>query len=32
MAAGVLVVLPILFVYTFLQRWIVQGIALTGFK
>ena len=32
MAAGVLVVLPILFVYTFLQRWIVQGIAMTGFK
>jgi multiple sugar transport system permease protein len=32
MAAGVLVVIPILFVYTFVQRWIVQGIALTGFK
>jgi multiple sugar transport system permease protein len=32
MAAGVLVVLPILVVYTVLQRWIVQGIALTGFK
>jgi len=32
MAAGVLVVVPILIVYTFLQRWIVQGIALTGFK
>jgi multiple sugar transport system permease protein len=32
MAAGVLVVIPILFVYTFVQRWIVQGIAMTGFK
>lgn len=32
MAAGVLVVLPILVVYALLQRWIVQGIALTGFK
>jgi multiple sugar transport system permease protein len=32
MAAGVLVVIPILIVYTFIQRWIVQGIAMTGFK
>ena len=32
MAAGVLVVIPILFVYTFIQRWIVQGISMTGFK
>lgn len=32
MAAGVLVVIPILIVYTFIQRWIVQGISMTGFK
>lgn len=32
MAAGVLVVVPILFVYAFIQRWIVQGISMTGFK
>ena len=32
MAAGVLVVIPILIVYIFVQRWIVQGFAMTGFK
>ena len=32
MAAGVLVVIPILIVYAFIQRWIVQGISMTGFK
>jgi multiple sugar transport system permease protein len=32
MAASVLVLLPILVVYIFFQRWIVKGIALTGFK
>jgi ABC-type glycerol-3-phosphate transport system permease component len=32
MAAGVMVVIPILIVYVFIQRWIVQGISMTGFK
>jgi multiple sugar transport system permease protein len=32
MAASVLVLLPILVVYAFFQRWIVRGIAMTGFK
>jgi multiple sugar transport system permease protein len=32
MAASVLVLLPILVVYAFFQRWIVRGVALTGFK
>ncbi len=32
MAASVLVLLPILIVYIFLQRWIVKGVALTGMK
>jgi len=32
MAAGVMVVIPILIVYIFVQRWIVQGFAMTGFK
>ena len=32
MAATVMVVIPILIVYFFFQRWIVRGIALTGFK
>jgi len=32
MAASVLVLLPILFVYILFQRWIVRGVALTGFK
>ena len=32
MAASVLVILPILIVYFIFQRWIVRGIAMTGFK
>ena len=32
MAASILVLLPILVVYIFLQRWIVRGVALTGMK
>ncbi len=32
MAASVLVLLPILIVYIFLQRSIVKGVAMTGFK
>ena len=32
MAASVLVLLPILVVYAFFQRWIVKGVAMTGFK
>jgi multiple sugar transport system permease protein len=32
MAASVLVILPILIAYFLFQRWIVRGIALTGFK
>ena len=32
MAASVLVILPILVVYFIFQRWIVRGVALTGFK
>jgi multiple sugar transport system permease protein len=32
MAASILVILPILVVYFIFQRWIVRGIALTGFK
>jgi multiple sugar transport system permease protein len=32
MTASFLVILPILIVYLLFQRWIVQGIALTGFK
>ena len=32
MAASVLVLLPILLVYIVFQRWIVKGVALTGFK
>jgi len=32
MAASVLVLLPILLVYMLFQRWIVRGVALTGFK
>jgi multiple sugar transport system permease protein len=31
-AAGVLVVIPILIIYTIFQRWIVQGFALSGLK
>ena len=32
MAASVLVVLPILVIFLFTQRWIVRGISLTGIK
>jgi multiple sugar transport system permease protein len=32
MAATVLMVIPILLVYFFFQRWIVRGFALSGFK
>ncbi len=32
MAASVLVILPVLFVFLLAQRWIVRGIALTGVK
>jgi multiple sugar transport system permease protein len=32
MAASVLVILPVLFVFMFTQRWIVKGITLTGIK
>lgn len=31
-AASVLVVLPVLFVFTLVQKWIVEGISLTGIK
>jgi ABC-type glycerol-3-phosphate transport system permease component len=32
MAATVLVVIPILIVYFFFQRWIVRGFAMSGLK
>ncbi|MAU12536.1 MAG: ABC transporter permease [Anaerolineaceae bacterium] len=32
LAASVLVVMPILVVYLFLQRWVVRGFTLSGFK
>ena len=32
MAVSVMVVVPVLIVYTAFQRWIVQGFALSGFK
>jgi ABC-type glycerol-3-phosphate transport system permease component len=32
MAATVLVILPILFVFVYFQRWIVQGFTMTGLK
>ena len=32
MAASVLVMLPVLLAYVIFQRWIVRGVALTGFK
>lgn len=32
MAATVMIVILILIVYLFFQRWVVRGIALTGFK
>jgi multiple sugar transport system permease protein len=30
MAASVLVILPVLLVFLFVQRWIVEGITLSG--
>ena len=32
MAATVMIIMPILFVFLFFQRWIVQGFTMTGFK
>jgi multiple sugar transport system permease protein len=32
MAASVLIVMPMLVVYIFLQRWVVRGFTLSGFK
>ncbi len=32
MAASILVLVPILIVYAIFQRWIVRGVAMTGFK
>jgi multiple sugar transport system permease protein len=32
MAATVLIIIPILIVFLFFQRWIVQGFTMTGFK
>jgi len=32
MAASVLVILPVLFIFLLVQRWIVEGIALSGLK
>lgn len=32
MGATVLIIMPILFVFLFFQRWIVQGFTMTGFK
>ncbi len=32
MSASVLVVIPVLFVFATVQRWIVEGIALSGIK
>ncbi len=32
MAAGMLILIPILIVYFMFQRWIVKGITMTGFK
>lgn len=32
MAASILVMLPVLIVYIFFQRWFVRGVAMTGFK
>jgi len=32
MAASILVLLPVLVAYVLFQRWIVRGVALTGFK
>ena len=32
MAASILVIIPVLIAYLIFQRWVVRGIALTGFK
>jgi lactose/L-arabinose transport system permease protein len=32
MAASILIVMPILVIYLFLQRWVVRGFTLSGFK
>jgi multiple sugar transport system permease protein len=32
MAASILVLIPVLLVYVFFQRWIVRGVALSGMK
>jgi multiple sugar transport system permease protein len=32
MAASILIVMPVLIVYIFLQRWVVRGFTLSGFK
>jgi multiple sugar transport system permease protein len=32
LTAAVLIMIPILIVYIFFQRWIVQGVTMTGFK
>jgi len=32
MAASILIVMPVLVVYVFLQRWVVRGFTLSGFK
>ena len=32
MAASVLVILPVLVIYFLFQKWIVRGVAMTGFK
>jgi ABC-type glycerol-3-phosphate transport system permease component len=32
MAATVMIILPILIVFIFFQRWIVQGFTMSGFK
>ena len=32
MAASILVIIPVLIAYFIFQRWVVRGIALTGFK
>lgn len=32
MAASILIVMPILIIYVFMQRWVVRGFTLSGFK
>lgn len=32
MAASILIVMPILIIYIFMQRWVVRGFTLSGFK